>query len=165
MSENLVYKSIVESDIGFWTVTTDDNTILSIVHSPSHPGIHLHGNTISARAALQLAEYFMGERREFDLPLQYENHSPFFVQCWKNLQNVDYGRTISYSDLARRIKNPRAVRAVGMANAKNPFPIVVPCHRVIGKNQELTGYAYGLDVKRKLLEHEGTLAVQGDLFA
>lgn len=164
MSENILYSAVVDSDIGFWIVSANDESVVSIVHTTQHPEAVLHGNTISARATLQLVEYFMKERTTFDLPLQFEDHSPFFVHCWKELQKVPYGRTISYSDLARMIENPLAVRAVGMANAKNPFPIVVPCHRVIGKNQDLTGYAYGLHVKRWLLEHEGVLAVQGDLF-
>ncbi|MBT8189628.1 MAG: methylated-DNA--[protein]-cysteine S-methyltransferase [Saprospiraceae bacterium] len=164
MSETKKYNAIVESDIGFWIVSANEESITTIVHTHDHPDKEFHGNALTARAALQLVQYFMRERTTFDLPLQFDIHSPFFIHCWKELQKVPYGRTISYSHLARMVKNPLAVRAVGMANAKNPFPIVVPCHRVIGKNQDLTGYLYGINVKRWLLEHEGALAVQGDLF-
>ena len=103
----------------------------------------------------QLAEYFGGARRTFDVPLAASG-TPFQRDVWTALRAIDFGRTISYGELARRIANPRAVRAVGLANGRNPISIVVPCHRVIGANGTLTGYGGGLDRKRWLLAHESS---------
>lgn len=112
----------------------------------------------------QLAEYFAGTRREFDLPLAAAG-TEFQLAAWQALQAIPYGRTISYGELARRIGRPRAVRAVGAANGANPIPIVIPCHRVIGADGRLTGFGGGLPVKRRLLELEGASYVeQPDLF-
>jgi methylated-DNA-[protein]-cysteine S-methyltransferase len=106
--------------------------------------------------AQQLDEYFAGRRRTFDLPLAPEGTS-FQQAVWSALQAIPYGQTISYGDLARRIRKPRAIRAVGAANGRNPIPIVIPCHRVIGADGSLTGFGGGLGVKRRLLALEGTL--------
>jgi len=109
-----------------------------------------------ARASEQLAEYFAGTRTTFDLPLD-AGGTAFERRVWDALRTIPYGRTLSYSELARRLGDPRATRAVGAANGKNPIPIIVPCHRVIGANGALTGFGGGLDRKRWLLEHEGAL--------
>lgn len=101
----------------------------------------------------QLDEYFKGDRTTFDLPLDMEG-TPFQVKVWHALQAIPYGETRTYKEIAEVIGNPKAVRAVGMANHVNPFIIVVPCHRVIGTNGKLTGYAAGLDKKLLLLELE-----------
>ena len=101
----------------------------------------------------QLAAYFAGQRECFDLPLAARG-TPFQQQVWKALREIPCGVTISYGELARRIGQPTAARAVGAANGQNPLAIVVPCHRVIGSNGTLTGYAGGLSVKQALLEHE-----------
>ena len=106
-----------------------------------------------ADAARQLAEYFAGGRLEFDLPLQLIG-TPFQRQVWNALAEIPYGETWSYAQLARRIGNPKACRAVGLANGSNPISIIVPCHRVIGANGSLTGYGGGLERKRWLLAHE-----------
>jgi methylated-DNA-[protein]-cysteine S-methyltransferase len=98
----------------------------------------------------QLEEYFAGERRTFDLSLA-PGGTPFQAQVWTELCRIPYGETISYLQLAQRIDNPRAVRAVGLANGSNPIAIVIPCHRVIGANGSLTGYGGGLPTKRWLL--------------
>ena len=102
----------------------------------------------------QLGEYFAGTRRHFDLPLQL-NGTPFQQQVWAALKEIPYGSTWSYGDLARRINNPNASRAVGLANGRNPISILVPCHRVIGADGSLTGYGGGIERKRWLLAHEG----------
>ena len=104
-------------------------------------------------AARQLREYFSGSRKGFDLPLAPEG-TDFQRTVWRELQNIPYGRTISYGELARRIGNSKASRAVGAANGSNPIPIVIPCHRVIGANGKLTGFGGGLPVKQKLLALE-----------
>ena len=104
----------------------------------------------------QLDEYFAGTRRRFDLPLAPAG-TPFQQRVWMLLRGIPWGRTISYGELARRSGNPAASRAVGAANGRNPLPIVVPCHRVIGGDGTLTGYAGGLEAKRMLLELEGVV--------
>jgi methylated-DNA-[protein]-cysteine S-methyltransferase len=101
----------------------------------------------------QLTAYFAGELEHFDLDLAPEG-TPFQQRVWAELRNIPYGATISYGELAVRIGNPNACRAVGLANGSNPIPIVIPCHRVIGSNGKLTGYGGGLPVKEKLLALE-----------
>ena len=102
----------------------------------------------------QLAEYFAGRRRVFDLPLAPEG-TDFQLAVWRSLGEIPYGETVSYGELARRIKRPSAARAVGAANGANPISIIVPCHRVIGANGRLVGYGGGLPAKRSLLALEG----------
>jgi len=101
----------------------------------------------------QLRAYFAGDLEDFDLPLAPEG-TPFQLKVWKRLCEIPYGKTISYGELARRIGNPNAARAVGLANGSNPIPIIIPCHRVIGSNGKLTGYGGGLPIKEKLLALE-----------
>ena len=101
----------------------------------------------------QLREYFAGDRKTFSLSLMPEG-TDFQRAVWTELQNIPYGVTISYKDLARRIGKPRAVRAVGAANGANPIPIIIPCHRVIGNDGNLTGFGGGLPLKKRLLELE-----------
>ena len=105
------------------------------------------------RVVGQLTDYFAGNLRGFDLPLQLRG-TPFQLDVWRALQDIPYGQTISYGELARRVGNPKGSRAVGLANGSNPIAIVVPCHRVIGSNGKLTGYGGGLCNKETLLELE-----------
>ena len=105
------------------------------------------------RAAAQLEEYFAGCRREFDLPTDAQG-TPFQREVWEALRQIPYGRTSTYKEVAAAIGRPAACRAVGMANHRNPLPIIVPCHRVIGSSGALTGYAGGVEVKSKLLALE-----------
>jgi methylated-DNA-[protein]-cysteine S-methyltransferase len=105
------------------------------------------------KAAEQLGEYFAGRRKEFDLPLVLHG-TDFQVSVWKALQSIPAGETRTYGDIAALIGRPKACRAVGMANNRNPIPIIVPCHRVIGRDGSLTGYGGGLPVKQYLLELE-----------
>jgi len=107
-------------------------------------------------AARQLTEYFAGTRKEFALPLSIQG-TEFQLADWKALQTIPYGETRSYGQIATQIGNPKASRAVGMANHKNPISIIIPCHRVIGHNGKLVGYGGGLDKKEKLLRLEGNL--------
>ena len=118
-----------------------------------------------AAVVAQLREYFAGSRREFDVALAPPG-TPFQRRVWEELSRIPYGATISYRELARRVGNPAATRAVARANATNPIAIVVPCHRVIGSDGTLTGYGGGLDRKRYLLALEGAAAApQQELFA
>jgi methylated-DNA-[protein]-cysteine S-methyltransferase len=105
-------------------------------------------------AARQLDEYFAGRRRDFDLPLRLEG-TAFQQRVWHALQEIPYGATWSYGEQAKRIGNPNASRAVGLANGRNPISILVPCHRVIGADGSLTGYGGGVERKHWLLAHEG----------
>jgi len=106
-----------------------------------------------ANARRQLEEYFAGSRKDFDLPLRL-NGTEFQVKVLKALQKIPYGETVSYGEIAKRIGKPKAMRAVGAANGRNPIPIVVPCHRVIGSGGDLTGFGGGLDTKEALLRLE-----------
>ena len=114
----------------------------------------------------QLVEYFARQRTQFDLVIDWQLATDFNIAVWTALLQIPYGHTCSYSDIANKINNPAAVRAVGLANKNNPIAIIVPCHRVIGKNGDLTGYFYGLDIKRQLLELENPMSFgqQGRLF-
>ena len=109
-----------------------------------------------ADVTAQLTEYFEGRRRAFELPLAPEG-TPFQLRVWNALLDIPYGETISYGELAARIGDRSASRAVGLANGSNPLPIVIPCHRVIGSNGKLTGYGGGLPIKERLLALEGAL--------
>jgi methylated-DNA-[protein]-cysteine S-methyltransferase len=111
-------------------------------------------NPVLRRAASQLQEYLSGARRHFDLELDLRG-TPFQRRVWTQLQEIPYGSTRSYGQVAARIGRPRSSRAVGAANGCNPVPVVVPCHRVIGGNGTMVGYAGGLELKRRLLELEG----------
>lgn len=139
------------------------DTVLTGVFMEMH-----HGKPLAKPAAVrdaapfrgarqQFEEYFAGERREFSLVLDM-NGTDFQRRVWGALREIPYGRTISYGELARRIGNPGAVRAVGLANGRNPISIIVPCHRVIGADGTLTGYGGGLDRKKFLLDLEGSVA-------
>jgi len=105
------------------------------------------------KTAAQLTEYFAGKRTEFDLPL-VPSGTEFQRSAWQALLTIPYGKTRSYGEIAAQIGNPKACRAVGMANNRNPIAIIIPCHRVIGSNGSLVGYGGGLDVKRFLLDLE-----------
>ncbi|MFH0780924.1 MAG: methylated-DNA--[protein]-cysteine S-methyltransferase [Pseudomonadota bacterium] len=106
-----------------------------------------------AEALRQLKEYFAGSRREFQLPIA-PHGTPFQKRVWQELCKIPYGETASYGAIAKKIGNPKACRAVGMANNKNPIPIIIPCHRIIGKDGSLTGFGGGLTVKKQLLDLE-----------
>ncbi len=102
----------------------------------------------------QLKAYFAGELREFDLPLSLDG-TPFQIQVWNALRTIPYGETRSYMEMALSMGNDKACRAVGGANGRNPIPVIIPCHRVIGSNGSLGGYSCGLGLKRRLLAIEG----------
>jgi methylated-DNA-[protein]-cysteine S-methyltransferase len=117
---------------------------------------HTHPTLLAA--AQQLEDYFQGKRQIFELPLHHAWGTAFQRAVWQALQRIPYGQTSTYGDIARDIANPKAVRAVGAAIGQNPHSIVVPCHRVVGSNGSLTGFAGGLDRKKYLLSHEATHA-------
>ncbi len=148
----------IESPLGPLILAADDAGLRQIlfVHGrhPAKPDPSWHENSDPLQPAIhQLRSYFAGELETFDLPLAPEG-TPFQQNVWRELCDIPYGQTISYGELAHRIGNPKASRAVGLANGSNPIPIVIPCHRVIGSNGKLTGYGGGLPIKEKLLALE-----------
>jgi methylated-DNA-[protein]-cysteine S-methyltransferase len=150
--------SLLESPIGELLLTGDGVSVTGIwMQSHRSEWRHTKGWTRDDRALAstraQLTEYFAGERTEFDLPLAPEG-TAFQRRVWTELCAIPYGTTISYGELARRIGQPTAARAVGLANGSNPLPLVVPCHRVIGADGSLTGFGGGIERKRWLLAHE-----------
>jgi methylated-DNA-[protein]-cysteine S-methyltransferase len=149
-----------ESPIGRLLLTSDGIALTGLYMEPSRKAQSTDGWTedvtvapLSA-AVRQLTEYFDGTRRAFDLPLRLLG-TTFQTRVWRELTEIPYGQTWSYGQLAKRIDNPTASRAVGLANGRNPISILVPCHRVIGADGSLTGYGGGLERKRWLLAHEG----------
>jgi methylated-DNA-[protein]-cysteine S-methyltransferase len=159
-SESLNTFPHFESPIGRLLLTSDGTALTGLYMEPSHKaqstdGWVWDGAAVPLAAALrQLSEYFAGARHSFDLPLRLEG-TVFQQRVWHALTEIPYGETWSYGQLARRIGNPNASRAVGLANGRNPISIVVPCHRVIGADGSLTGYGGGLARKQWLLAHEG----------
>lgn len=147
-------RDYLDTPAGILEILADTDHILAIgfVARAGRP----RGNALTAAAIAQLTDYFAGTRRDFDLPL-LQAGTDFQQQVWRALQAIPYGQTRSYADIARQIGSPAAVRAVGAANGRNRIAIVIPCHRVIGADGTLTGYAGGLDRKEVLLKLEGSL--------
>jgi methylated-DNA-[protein]-cysteine S-methyltransferase len=146
------------SPIGLLLLAADDSGLRQIHFAddkhPPKPDPTWRENPSQLQEAIrQLRAYFAGELETFDLPLAPQG-TAFQLKVWKLLCDIPYGETISYGELARRVGNPKASRAVGLANGSNPIPIIIPCHRVIGSNGKLTGYGGGLPLKEKLLALE-----------
>jgi methylated-DNA-[protein]-cysteine S-methyltransferase len=145
-----------QSPVGCLHLTSDGNalTVLNIAPAENRPpASKTPADAVLEQTCRQLDEYFAGRRRAFTLPLALRG-TPFQQKVWEQLQQIPYGKTISYAQLAQLVGNPKACRAVGSANGKNPVAIIVPCHRVINNNGGLGGYALGLAMKRWLLELE-----------
>lgn len=161
-----IQQAIFNSPIGELIIEATDENIAAVLfkHTLKRPPMAdatpLAGsseNHLIIKCMQQLQEYFDGKRTEFELPLQQEG-SAFQQRVWTALNNIPYGRTISYLELSKRIGNAKAIRAVGTTNGKNTISIIVPCHRVIGSNGNLTGYGGDLWRKQWLLEHEAKFA-------
>ena len=147
----MIFSAYIETPIGLVEVLASNEVILSVLFVDKAK--QENTNNLTDIAVLQLGEYFNGGRQQFDLPLSFQG-TEFQNNVWQALLDVGYGKTSSYKSIAEKIENPRAVRAVGAANGKNPLTIVVPCHRIIGANGSLTGYAFGTNKKAWLLDHE-----------
>jgi methylated-DNA-[protein]-cysteine S-methyltransferase len=149
-----------KTPIGRLTVAVDDGGAVRRVlfekekHGPTPRDGWKHDMSATRPAREQLLAYFAGERTAFDLPLHPEG-TPFQLDVWMALREIPFGVTRSYREIATRIGKPQAVRAVGAANGRNPIPIIVPCHRVIGADGSMTGFGGGIPVKQFLLVHEG----------
>jgi methylated-DNA-[protein]-cysteine S-methyltransferase len=158
----MIFYQYMDSPVDPLLLAADEEGLLLIeFHTPRHPMSRLQDwvegdNPILEATRKQLDEYFTGSRKEFDLPLSPQG-TPFQKEVWHTLATIPYGHTISYAQLAQRVGKPTAMRAVGAANGRNPLPIVLPCHRVIGADGSLTGFGGGLPTKQFLLQLEGAL--------
>ena len=153
------YHTTIPSPLGDLLLTGNGQALTGVYltphrHGPTAGGDWVRDEAPFAEARRQLSEYFAGARTVFDLPTAATG-TPFQQRVWQALCAIPHGRTASYGDIARAIGNPKAVRAVGLANGRNPLSIVVPCHRVLAAGRALGGYSSGLDVKRALLALEG----------
>lgn len=150
-----IFIQFYPSPIGVIEITANTKAILSInfVNEKKEDNY----NNITLKGYRQLQEYLEDDRRDFDLPLEPKG-TEFQQKVWAELQNIPYGKVLSYLQLAKRLGDEKVIRAAAAANGKNPVGIVIPCHRVIGANGDLVGYAGGLDKKRLLLQHEGVLS-------
>lgn len=158
------------SPVGMLTLVASGEGLAAILWENDRPGrVPLHdmqedkNHPLLVEAARQLDDYFAGRRREFSLPLDFHG-TAFQKKVWGALLTIPFGETRSYAQIAQQINSPKAVRAVGAANGKNPISIVAPCHRVIGANGDLTGFAGGIDAKTLLLSLEGREEKQSSLF-
>lgn len=152
---DLVKYMRMDSPVGLLTLVTGADGLESVQFGNAAPDGSVEDVDHELPGFFQLNEYFSGQRQTFDLPLSPRG-TPFQHSVWRQLSQIPWGETRSYGDIARAIGRPGAARAVGMANQTNPIPIIIPCHRVIGANGSLTGYAGGLHVKALLLALEGT---------
>ena len=150
---------VMGSPLGFLELVAEGDVLQQLHFTEKGRGGDGPGDRspILAEARRQLEEYFSGKRRQFDLPLALQG-TAFEMEVWRRLQRIPYGQTASYKEIAEAIGRPGAMRAVGAANGKNPLAIIVPCHRVVGHNGNLTGYGGGLWRKKWLLDHEGRRA-------
>lgn len=158
----------LDSPVGILTVAATDAGLHAIEfprnrHPADRQGWAEGDHAVIEAAAGQLQDYFAGRLKVFDLPLAPRG-TDFQRMVWRTLAGIGYGETISYAQLAQRVGRPTAMRAVGAANGRNPLPIVLPCHRVIGADGSLTGFGGGLPTKQFLLQFEGALPKADDLF-
>jgi len=142
------------SPVGILEIKSTENQITQLLFKDSAGVSSENLSDVMKECIHQLDDYFAGQRHDFSLPLSPEG-TLFQKSVWKALQTIPYGQTISYKQLAERVENPKACRAVGTANGRNPIAIIIPCHRVIAADGSLGGYAGGLDTKTTLLRLEG----------
>jgi len=149
---------ILDAPVGFLHLkaTKDALVEISFLEQVKKQNSTKPTSAIIEKTVEQLNEYFEGDRTVFELPLAPEG-TDFQLEVWNLLKEIPYGATTTYSKLSHNLGNPKAVRAIGKANGQNPIPIIIPCHRVIGANDTLVGYAGGIEIKRRLLQHEGAL--------
>lgn len=141
-----------KSPIGKIKIEADGEYIVGISFSDESSDGHENEAVIECKR--QLEEYFLGNRKAFDLKLKFNEGTDFQISVWRSLSEIPYGEKVTYKYIAEKINNPKAVRAVGGANNKNPIGIIIPCHRVIGSNGKMVGYAEGIDKKEYLLKME-----------
>ena len=157
-----IHSTFFETPIGFIIICCDNKNILSIRFSDSPGNTMRTDHSLLNKSVQQFKEYFSGERKDFELPF-FQQGTEFQQRIWKLLLHIPFGKTISYKQLTSQFGDMKAIRAVASANGKNDLAILVPCHRVIGSNGSLTGYAGGLWRKQWLLQHESKFR-QGEIF-
>lgn len=150
------YQTTINSPVGFLKIITNDLALLSVDFTDRYSESTEYKPEILLATVLQLSEYFNGTRTEFSLNLNPEG-TGFQRKVWQLVETIPFGRTASYLDIARLSGSEKNTRAVGLANGKNPIPIIIPCHRVVGSSGKMTGYAGGIDRKKWLLLHEQNL--------
>jgi methylated-DNA-[protein]-cysteine S-methyltransferase len=148
-----VYTDYFDSPIGLIEFKASELGITQLIFCGPQR-INIKTNEITNCCKQQLKEYFSSKRQEFDLPLDAKG-TDFQLQVWANLTKIRYGETLTYLDIAKLVNRPKGSQAVGGANGRNPISVIVPCHRVLGSNGSLTGYAGGIERKLWLLKHEG----------
>ena len=148
-----MHYAVMESPMGPVTIASTEKGIASIHFGNNVPEGAVADSSVNHHTVEQLTEYFQGKRTQFDLELDLEG-TPFQRAVWSELLRIPYGETRTYGDIAKAIGSPGAARAVGMANHDNPIAVVIPCHRVVGRDGSLTGYAGGLHLKAQLLSIE-----------
>ena len=159
-AENL-FTVYYESPIGFLEVQTTEGGLRAVSFTLEKSVVEKE-NIYNQLAVKQLDEYFKNERTEFDIPLDLEG-TDFQLRVWRELSKIPFGKTKSYMDIAKALGDPKAIRAVGTSNGRNKISIIIPCHRVIGSDGSLTGYAGGMERKKWLLDFENP-PIQGELF-
>jgi methylated-DNA-[protein]-cysteine S-methyltransferase len=147
---NAVHYAIMDSPLGSLSIASSERGLVSVQFGLNMPADGLIDDAANREVVEELQEYFEGKRTHFDLPLDIQG-TPFQVAVWNELLKIPYGSTCSYIDIARSLGKPGAARAVGMANHENAIAVVIPCHRVVGSDGSLTGYAGGLYIKQQLL--------------
>lgn len=148
------YVKMMDTKVGIISLIEEDNKIIEIrINKKVEDDIIKKDTPVLKETEKQLGEYFEGKRKTFDVPLNPKGTN-FMKKVWTALQNIPYGEVRTYQQIAEEVESPKAARAVGMANHRNPIPIIIPCHRVIGSNGNLVGYALGMDMKKFLLEWE-----------
>lgn len=147
-----MYYGYYKSPIGDIKIVADEESVIGVKFEDKVSSENL--NDIVVQCKIQLDEYFNGNRKKFELKVKFIYGTDFQKRVWNELKNIGYGDVVSYKYVAEKIQNPKAVRAIGGANNKNPISIIVPCHRVIGANGKLVGYAEGIDKKEFLLNLE-----------
>ncbi|UYO99728.1 methylated-DNA--[protein]-cysteine S-methyltransferase [Oceanotoga sp. DSM 15011] len=152
----MVNMFLYHNDINDLYIFEENNKIINISYGPMNIEYIEKETDLIKETYKQIKEYMNGKRRNFEIPLQTKG-TVFQNKVWEELKKIPYGKTVSYKYIAEKINNPKAYRAVGMANNRNPISIIIPCHRVIGEDGSLVGYGGGLHIKRELLKIEGIL--------
>lgn len=157
-----IYYKLFKSSLCDLHIYANDEHVLVVAFNQNHEALKKRlklenaenkSNLLIDETITQIKEYLKGQRQSFELPLKFEG-TEFQMKAWKSLQKIPFGKTLSYGEQAVKINSPKAVRAIGSANGKNPLSIVVPCHRVITSMSKISGYAGGADIKEKLLALE-----------
>lgn len=149
----MIYQKIVKAPIGDICILEENNKIIGLTLDNEKYCYTEKNTEILNETEKQLNEYFWGKRKKFNVPINPKG-TEFQKQVWNELLKIPYGQTVTYKQIAQKIEKPNAARAVGMANHNNPIAIIVPCHRVVGSNSKLVGYAFGLEKKQFLLDLE-----------